>query len=120
MPTVAIEPTLFDRVEKVAQWKHLPTGELTEQALESFLDQLEWEKLDVEQKAYQRLLPGLLKTHRDQYVAIHEGDVIASGSNLPELHVRVYYLLGNIPVLFKRVTAQPQPDLRIRSPRLED
>jgi hypothetical protein len=118
MPSVAIESTLFDRVEKIAQWKHLPAGELTEQALESFLDQLEWEKLDVEKEAYARLLPALLKTHEGEYVALHNGEVIASGPTLPELHLQVYYLLGNVPVLFKRVSAEPEPDLRIRSPRL--
>lgn len=120
MPTVAIEPTLFDRVEKVAQWKHMPTGDLTEQALESFLDQLEWEKLDIENAAYARLLPALLKAHEGEYIALHNGEVIASGPTLPELHLRVYHLLGNVPVLFKRVSAEPEPDLRIRSPRLED
>ena len=120
MPTIAIEPTLFDRVEKAAQWKHLPTGELTEQALESFMDQLEWEKLGVEGEAYDRLLPALLKTHEGDYVALHEGKVVASGPDLPTLHLQVFYLLGDIPVLYKRVSAEPESDLRIRSPRLED
>jgi len=115
MPTVAIESTLFDRVEKVAQWKHLPTGKLTEQALESFLDQLEWEKLRMEQAAYDRLLPSLLQTHLDQYVAIHEGRVIGSDSNLSALHAFVYTLTGNTPVLFKRVSLEPEPDLRVRT-----
>ncbi len=89
-------------------------------ATESALDQLEWEKLRLEQEAYASLLPSLLKTHEGEYVALHEGAVIATGANLRELHVQVYYLLGDIPVLFKRVSAEPEPDLRIRSPRLYD
>lgn len=89
-------------------------------AIESALDQLEWEKLRLEQEAYANLLPSLLKTHAGEYVALHEGAVIATGANLQELHVQVYYLLGDIPVLFKRVSAEPEADLRIRSPRLYD
>ena len=88
-------------------------------AIESTLDQLEWEQLRLEQEAYANLLPSLLKTHEGEYVALHEGAVIATGANLRELHVQVYYLLGDIPVLYKRVSADPEPDLRIRSPRLD-
>ena len=32
-----------------------------------------------EQEAFRRLLPELLKTHRNQYVAIHAGKVVESG-----------------------------------------
>lgn len=34
-----------------------------------------------EQKAFRKLLPSLLNTHRGQYVAIHEGQVVESGSD---------------------------------------
>ncbi len=89
-------------------------------AIESTLDQLEWEKLRLEQEVYASLLPALLKTHEGEYVALHEGAVIATGTSLRELYVQVYTLLDDIPVLFRRVSAEPEPDLRIRSPRLYD
>jgi hypothetical protein len=119
MPNVAIDASLYERVERVAQWTHQPTGKLTQQALETFLDQVEWDKLNTELEAFDRLLPSLLATHSGQYVAIHEGGVIGFGPNLPDLHVQIFKLLGNTPVLFKLVTTDPEADIQIRSPRLD-
>lgn len=53
------------------------------------------------------------------YVAIHEGQVIDHDADLHALHSRVYARMGSIPVLLQKVTATPEPDILIRSPRLE-
>ena len=37
------------------------------------------DKFRSEQRAFQKLLPELLRTHRDQYVAIHDGQVVGFG-----------------------------------------
>jgi Family of unknown function (DUF5678) len=76
------------------------------------------DKFRSEQRAFNKLFPELLRTHRDQYVAIHEGRVVASGADQVEVAERAYALFGYIPMLVTLVTDRPRPVTRIRSPRL--
>lgn len=46
-------------------------------------------KAERERRAFLRLLPELLKTHRGQYVAIHNEQVVDSGPERLELVLRV-------------------------------
>jgi hypothetical protein len=52
------------------------------------LPQAERPKAERERLAFLRLLPGLLATHRGQYVAIHEEQVVDSGPDAAELAAR--------------------------------
>jgi len=71
-----------------------------------------------EQQAFRRQLPELLKTHRDQYVAIHEGKVVEAGTDKLEVAGRAYARLGYVPIYVGLVTDQPAPVLRVPSPRV--
>jgi hypothetical protein len=44
------------------------------------------------------LLPELLRTHRGQYVAIHEEQVVDSGDDTFALGRRVYKRFGYVPI----------------------
>jgi hypothetical protein len=46
-------------------------------------------KIERERRAFLRLLPDLLKTHRGQYVAVHDEQVVDSGPARLELVMRV-------------------------------
>jgi len=69
-----------------------------------------WER---EYRAFLRLLPQLLATHRGQYVAIHEEQVVDSDANDVALILRVHARVGYVPVFVDRVTEQPAPPARI-------
>jgi hypothetical protein len=71
-----------------------------------------------EYTAFLRLLPDLLKTDRGQYVAIHEGRVVAKGTNLVEVALEAYARHGYVPIYVDEVTDQPAAPVRIPSPRL--
>jgi hypothetical protein len=73
-----------------------------------------------EQSAFRRLLPELLKTHRNQYVAIHEGTVVESGDDKLAVARRAYARWGYVPIYVSLVTDEPQPVIRMRSLRLLD
>lgn len=75
------------------------------------------DKLRTERQAFHRLLPELLRTHRDQYVAIHEGQVVGSGADQVEVAEHAYDRFGYMPILVTRVTDRPRPPIRIPSPR---
>jgi hypothetical protein len=71
-----------------------------------------------EQESFRRQLPDLLKTHRGQYVAIHEGRVLESGADKLEVAGRAYARCGYVPVYVGLVTDQPIPASRMPSPRV--
>jgi hypothetical protein len=70
-----------------------------------------------EQRAFHKLLPELLRTHRDQFVAIHEGQIAESGTDKLKVAERAYARFGYVPIFVSLVTNQPRKPIRIPSPR---
>jgi hypothetical protein len=68
-----------------------------------------WER---EYRAFRRLLPELLRTERDNYVAVHEEQVIDKDRDEMALMGRVLAKLGNVDVHIGLVTDQPEPIYR--------
>ncbi len=82
---------------------------------------LEGTALDVwenERRAFLRLLPTLLATHRGQYVAVHHGCVIAEGPDQIDVAKQAYAREGYVPIYVGLVTDEPPRPARIASPRL--
>jgi hypothetical protein len=71
-----------------------------------------------EQQAFRRLLPELLQSHRGQYVAIHDGRVVASGADKLDVAGQAYARHGYVPIYVSLVTDRPAPPVRIPSPRV--
>jgi hypothetical protein len=69
-----------------------------------------WER---EYRAFQRLLPGLLKTHRGKYVAIHNEQVVDSGDDPIALIKQVHTRYGYVPIHVDRIVEEPLPPIRI-------
>jgi hypothetical protein len=70
-----------------------------------------------EERAFHRLVPALLPTHRGQYVAVHNGQVIDHGPDQIEVAKRVYAQVGYVPVYVGLVTDVLPPPVRVPSPR---
>ena len=47
-----------------------------------------WER---ERRAFVRMLPELLVTHRDQFVAVHQGQVVASGPDKISVALQAFF-----------------------------
>ncbi len=61
-----------------------------------------------EYRAFLRLLPELLKTHKGKYVAIHEEQCVDSDEKEVPLLLRVYERFGYVPLHVDLVTEQPR------------
>jgi hypothetical protein len=70
-----------------------------------------------EQEAFRRLLPDLLKTHRDQFVAVHEGRVVEAGRDKLAVAGQAYARFGYVPIYVRLVTDQPPEVARVRNRR---
>lgn len=75
-------------------------------------------KWQQERVAFLRLLPQLLATHRDQFVAVHEGKMVDNDDDKIALALRVYARYGYVPIFIGQVTDRSPRLIRIPSPRL--
>jgi hypothetical protein len=69
-----------------------------------------WER---EKRAFQRLLPELLKSHAGKYVAIHDEQVVDSDTNELALIERVLQRVGNVSIHVGFVSERALPPLRV-------
>jgi len=68
---------------------------------------------EAEKRAFQKLLPALLPTHRGKFVAIHRGEVVESGDVEVAVGEAAYRSLGYVPIYVDLVTDQPRSPARI-------
>ena len=73
-----------------------------------------------DRRAFAAMLPSLLATHLGQYVAVHNGQVVASGAALVDVALEAYRRVGYVPVYVDLIADRPPMPSRIPSPRLEN
>jgi hypothetical protein len=78
-------------------------------------DQAKWK---YERDAFFRMLGTLLQTHCGQYVAVHEGRVVGSGSDLIPVALKAYAQFGYQPIYVDLVAEHPLPAVRVPHVRL--
>ncbi len=74
-----------------------------------------WER---ERRAFWNLMSELRRTHYGQYVAIHDGKVVASGSQRVPVALEAYSRVGYVPLYLGHVTDESPVPTRIPSPRI--
>jgi hypothetical protein len=84
----------------------------TPQTFAVHLPQLERPRAECERLAFLRLLPGLLATHRGQYVAVHDEQVVDSGPDAAELAARIVRRFA-ADVYVGLVSEQAEPVCRV-------
>lgn len=120
--TISIPEPLYRRAQELAKANHQPVDEVIAAALEVALPAFdvnpERDLMEQEQAAYARLRDSLLATHEGQYVAIHGGELVDSDPDQTALLRRIDARFPNEVVHLRRVTREPDRELRIYSPRL--
>ena len=119
MTTVTLNPDLVQQIENLSSKEDSDAQSFVERAVRAYLVQIQREKIRTETEAFNAQVKMLHAKYAGQYVAIHQGKVIDSDSDLRTLHLRVYELVGRTPVLLKRVMSEPEREIVFRSPRLE-
>jgi hypothetical protein len=120
MTTIQLVPDLAEQIESLVGPDPAKTQAFIENALRAHIAQLHQSKIRRETEAFVAQHQELLAAYPEQYVAMHQGNVIDHDADLRTLHLRVYQQVGHTPVLLKRVTnATATRALVFRSPRLQ-
>jgi hypothetical protein len=86
-----------------------PTKQVT---FEVKLPPRELTKLERERRAFFRLLPQLLGTHRGQFVAIHDEQIVGTGADRMELAMEVWRRIGGVDLYVGLVSEEPERPVR--------
>jgi hypothetical protein len=76
------------------------------------LPEIEPSKFERERRAFLRLLPELLTSHRGKYVAVHEEQVVDAGEDQAEVALRVLRRIGSVEIYVHLVSDEPDPVFR--------
>ncbi len=71
--------------------------------------------LNIQTAEFERQLPELLKLYPEQYVAMHEGRVVASGSDQVSVSKQAREIIGDVQCLLRKVTAVPPKPKQVPS-----
>src|SRR5437868_5214898 len=71
------------------------------------------DKFRQEQWAFYCMLGDLLKTHKCQYVAVHDRQVIEAGTDKMEVVRKAYDRVGVVPLFVGYVSDEPPPLVRM-------
>jgi hypothetical protein len=123
--TVSIPEPLYRRARALARARQRPLDAVIAEVFEQGLPP---EPADVatpaevamarEIAAYEAMHPTLMTAHANEYVAIFGGELVDHDPDQTALLRRIDARFPDDVVLLKRVRPLPEPELRIRSPRL--
>lgn len=111
MPTVAIEPKLFQRLEQAAVESELNTGEMFDQALRRYLWELDRRKIARESNAFRHQHADLKDRYLGRYVAMHNERVVDHDPDFNRLRQRVRERFGHTAVMISLVEEATEPTL---------
>lgn len=119
MPTVTIEPDLYDRASQTARRLNSSIEDVFAEAMKRYLWDLARAKIAQESHTY-RLLHTELKTkYLGEYIAMHEGEVVDHDTNFQSLRQRIRQRYGNTAIMMTRVEHNNEPILTRRGFRVE-
>ena len=115
--TLTLHEPLASQLASAAGTRETSVEALAETVLRTFLEEEADRKLDRELEAFRTVHADLLTTYRNEYVAIHEGQVIDHDRDELSLFLRVEEQHPNVPVLIRKVRPEVEEIYTIRSPR---
>ncbi|MDA0242028.1 MAG: hypothetical protein OT477_01300 [Chloroflexi bacterium] len=119
MTTITLKSDLSRQIEHLAGTQQMEQELFIDKAVRQYIVQLRQEKIRAETVSFEAQSETLMRQYPNQYVAMHQGEVIDYDPDLRTLHLRVFARLGHTPVLLKRVTPTAKEELTFRSPRFD-
>jgi len=119
---IQLPQDLYDAVHKKAAAQQKTTDTLIIEWVSEHLDKSDTNEINrafkQEIAAFEQLKPSLLKQYADQYVAVYQGKVIASGDEKLALLDQVRQHFGNVVCYIEKVTPDSPRTVRMPSVRV--
>ena len=119
MPTITVEPKLYQRVEEAALEQEASVGEILTKAIRRYLWEEDRQKISEESKVYQRHHTKLKERYLGQFIAMHKGQVVDHDLDFHTLRQRILQHFGRIPIMITKVEEQAERVFTRRGFRLE-
>ena len=116
--TVTVESHLAAQLRQAAEWNGITLEAAADKAALDYYYQYAFAKIEKEQAIFEQRKPELLKRYRGQYIAMHNGEVVAHAEDLSSLRKKVFPRFGYTPILHKQVTPGPDRDFQTHGLRL--
>lgn len=118
MTDLHLDDHLMEQLEQLAAGQAIDVNKFLSAAVRSYLRQVEQATMQTNITAFQAQHPELLKTHPNEYIAFHQGELVDHDKDFLTLHRRIRLQFGRQPVLLRHVNAETERTLTFRSPRL--
>ncbi len=115
---LAVEVSTLNQLQKVAQAKGDTVETLVNEVIRQFLQREAEEKMRREMMAFRQQHAELWATYPQQYVALHQGQLIDYDSDRLALWQRIEANYPDEVILIRQVTAEIDRIFEVRSPRL--
>jgi len=119
MNTVTLQPDLAEQLAIVADENQVAPADIVNDAIRRYLHLYRRDKIRAETVAFEKNFSRWQSQYPEEYVAVHNGQIIDHDNDLRTLHLRVFKTLGRVPVLLKKIDQKPQREMVFRSPRFE-
>lgn len=116
--TILLAADLTEALESAAlQWQR-PVNDLIQEAVRQYLATRWREQLEREIDAYEAMHTELWENYPGMWVAIHDGQLVDRDHEKAALYHRVRDRFGRIPVLVRKVKAEPTEEIWLRTPNM--
>ena len=114
--TVTIRSDLTETLQERAQQGDRSLDDLVNEAVEQYLQEQQRRKIDREILAYHRLHPDLWRTMANQWLAVHNGEVVDQDSDRQALYRRIRAKYGRTSVLIRQVKWDAEEEFWLKTP----
>ncbi len=112
MPTVTIDPELYQRIQAARHNKQPDV--LVNEAVRRYLWELDRAIISQETAEYRRQHAQIKASYLGQYIAMHKGQVVDHDSDFATLRQRIRQRFGRTPIMMTHVEELPDPEFTRR------
>jgi hypothetical protein len=113
---IQLRPDLSEKLQENAYQSQKSVSDLVNEAVEHYLYTQQRQIIDREIEAYNQMHPALWRTIPNQWVAIHNEEVVDQDPDRIALYGRVRAKYGQTAVLIRQIKADPNPEIQMRTP----
>ncbi len=139
MPTLELDlsEATYTSLRQAAERRNQPIASVVEDALNAFLQPpasseassddgpseptIGWRqaKIHAEARSWRSLPPAVQRSYGNDFVAVHNGQVVDHDGDLLTLYLRMRTRFGDVPILITPASASSPREFQVLSPRVE-